>query len=152
MNIKDIKKLVDLVETAQVSRLSVETAEMKIEVRKELYTAAPMVDYRPQMMAQATVPVASTVSVEAAAPKDETAGLIPVKSEMVGTFYLTPNPDADPYVKTGDRIEKGQVICIIEAMKLFNEIESDVSGTIEKICVAHGESVEFGQPMFLVRP
>ena len=154
MNMKEIKKLVDLVEEAQVSRLSVETPELKIEVRKELNGVPQVITELPAQAVQAAAPVAAAPATPAApaAPVDDTAGLIPLKSEMVGTFYGAPNPDSDAYTKVGSAIQSGQVVCIIEAMKLFNEIESDVSGTVEKICVKDGESVEFGQTLFLLRP
>ena len=82
----------------------------------------------------------------------ETAGLVPIESPMVGTFYRAPAPGADPYVKEGDLIQKGTVVCIVEAMKLMNEIESEVGGRIVKIVVENGKPVEFGQALFLVEP
>ena len=98
-------------------------------------------------------PVAPAVAPAAAeAPAaDDTAGLTPITAQMVGTYYSSPNPDSPAFVKVGDQISNGQVICIIEAMKLFNEIESEVQGVVEKICVNNGDPVEFGQTLFLVR-
>lgn len=89
---------------------------------------------------------------EAKEAEEECAGCVEVRAPIVGTFYRAPAPDAPPYVKEGDRVEKGQVICIIEAMKLMNEIESEVSGIVKKILVQNGEPVEYGQPLFLIQP
>jgi len=86
------------------------------------------------------------------APADDCPNCVVVKAPIVGTFYRRPAPDAEPYVKEGDRVEKGQVLCIIEAMKLFNEIESEVSGIVRKILVEDGAPVEYGQPLFLIEP
>ncbi len=96
-------------------------------------------------------PVGSESQEPAAAVEDE-EGLHTVTSPIVGTFYRAPNPDADPYVKVGDFVEKGQVLCIVEAMKLMNEIESDVSGTIVKIFPENAQPVEFGERLFAIRP
>jgi acetyl-CoA carboxylase biotin carboxyl carrier protein len=95
-------------------------------------------------------PVASEPEPEAAA--DPNAGLHMVKSPIVGTYYGSPSPGAAPFVSPGERVEKGQVICIVEAMKLMNEIESDVAGEVVKCLVSNGQPIEFGQPLFSVRP
>lgn len=157
MNIKEIKRLVNLVEDAAVSHLSVETDGMKIEIKKELGGnghGAPAAVAIPQHAMQ--IPVQQPV--DAAAPQTEEKkeekrdeNLVAIKSQMVGTFYASPNPDAAAYVKQGDSLKKGQVVCIIEAMKLFNEIESDIEGVVEKICVENASPVEYGQELFLVR-
>ena len=101
--------------------------------------------------ATATGPAAPAVSAEAAAAAAE-EGLHWVISPIVGTFYRAPNPDAEPYVKVGDYVEKGQVLCIVEAMKLMNEIESDASGTVVKVVPQNAQPVEFGTILFLIRP
>ena len=150
MDLNEIKKLVKLVEEAQISHLCVEEEGQKIEVRKELQTSSsPVVVSVPQ----AEVPPAAVPApAQAATPApDDLAGLTPITSQMVGSFYEAPSPGAAPFVKVGDRVSQGQVICIIEAMKLFNEIESEVDGIVEKVCVSNGSSVEFGQELFLVR-
>ena len=151
MDIKHIKQLVKLVEEANISHLSLEVGDDKIKIKKEL-SVAPTSVVIPQAGPVATpAPVATSATTsEAPAPADD-PNLVPIKSQMVGTFYSSPNPESAPYVKVGDSIKINQVICIIEAMKLFNEIESDISGKIEKICVDNGTPVEFGQDLFLVR-
>ena len=155
MDFKEIKKLVELVEDAQISHLGLEEDGVKIEIKKEfgnqttsvvMPAAAPVAQVAPAMP-QAPTPVAEQQSVEAV-----NSNLIEVKAQMVGTFYDSPNPDSPAFVKEGDTIKSGQILCIIEAMKLFNEIESEVNGTIEKVCTKVGDSVEFGQVLFLVNP
>jgi acetyl-CoA carboxylase biotin carboxyl carrier protein len=88
----------------------------------------------------------------AAAPPADTGGLVTITSPIVGTFYRSPSPDADPYVEEGDTVKKGQVLCIVEAMKLMNEIESEVDGRVVKILVESAKPVEYGQPLFLIEP
>ena len=155
MDFKKIKKLVSLVETSDISSLSVEEDNLKVEIKRELGpslvsqslpVAAPI-----QAPPLPTAPVTSTDPTPSDAPSID-AGLVEIKSPMVGTFYLTPNPESPPFVSTGKSIAKGDVVCIVEAMKLFNEIESEISGTIDTICVDNGAPVEFDQPLFLVRP
>lgn len=86
------------------------------------------------------------------APKEDTSRYVEVKAPIVGTFYRAPSPEAEPFVKEGDMVKKGQVLCIIEAMKLMNEIESEVSGVVRKILVSNGEPIEYGQVLFLIEP
>ncbi|MSR88494.1 MAG: acetyl-CoA carboxylase biotin carboxyl carrier protein [Candidatus Margulisbacteria bacterium] len=150
MDLKEIKRLVQLVEEANISHLSIDSDGTKIEIKKELGHAPFPHQYQTHAIHHA--PVAPALAPVEAEPVDSNAHLTPIKAQMVGTFYGSPSPDAPQYVKVGDRIKEGQVICIIEAMKLFNEIEADQSGVVEKICVSSGNAVEFGQPMFLVRP
>ncbi len=153
MDFKKIKKLVSLVETSDISSLSVEEDNLKVEIKRELNQAPiqhvasvqPAVSVSPQAPAQA--PAATP---EESAPKS--SGALEIKSPMVGTFYTSPNPDSPPFVSTGATIKPGDIVCMIEAMKLFNEIESEVSGTIEKVCINNGDPVEFGQVLFLVTP
>jgi len=116
-----------------------------VPVGRPAPTAAPLSSPPPE-------PQASTAAADAAGASDEEEGLHQVTSPIVGTFYRAPNPDADPYVKVGDFVEKGQVLCIVEAMKLMNEIESDVSGTIVKVYPENAQPVEFGEPLFAIRP
>ncbi|RME68779.1 MAG: acetyl-CoA carboxylase biotin carboxyl carrier protein, partial [Nitrospirae bacterium] len=97
--------------------------------------------------------VLPTVPSEEQPSKEETpSGLHTIKSPIVGTFYRAPSPDAEPFVEVGSRVKKGDILCIIEAMKLMNEIESDIDGTVEKIMVENGQPVEYGQVLFLIRP
>jgi acetyl-CoA carboxylase biotin carboxyl carrier protein len=151
MDLKELKALLRLMEGNDVEELEVEEGGRRIRLRRR---PAP-VPTPPTAMFPASPAVPSGLATgsplpSAAAP--DTAGLIPVMSPMVGTFYRAPAPGATPYVKEGDPIQKGTVVCIIEAMKLMNEIESEVKGRIAKILVENGQSVEFGQTLFLVEP
>jgi len=153
MDFKKIKKLVSLVETSDISSLSVEEDNLKVEIKRELQSSiaqipvttvqqAPVVSATPTLSEPPKIPEAPT----------ENSDLIEIKSPMVGTFYSATNPESKPFVSNGSAVQKGDIVCIVEAMKLFNEIESDIGGTIEKICVNNGDAVEFGQALFLVRP
>jgi acetyl-CoA carboxylase biotin carboxyl carrier protein len=153
MNKKEIEELIRFVSKSGVNEVSLETGEIKITIKngnanrpvEQIVTtvAAPVM----QMAASAPV-VAAPV---AAAPAAE-ANYITVKSPMIGTFYRTPNPEKPNFVNIGDEIKPGNVLCIIEAMKLFNEIESEVSGRIVKVLVDNSSPVEYDQPLFLVDP
>lgn len=111
---------------------------------------APMMYHQP-MPGPAPSPAAAVPPAAAAAP-DPDAGLVPIKSPMVGTFYSTPNPESPPFVTEGSRVAPNSVVCIVEAMKVFNEIKAEVSGTIKRVLVKNEEPVEFGQPLFMVKP
>ncbi|MDA1353614.1 MAG: acetyl-CoA carboxylase biotin carboxyl carrier protein [bacterium] len=152
MDLKEIKKLIKMVEESEISGLMIEEGSMRVKIQKDFSGqayAAPV-----QMMApapQQQAPAAPVADAPAAKPASDTAGLIAVKAPMVGTFYSASNPESPAFVKEGDSISSGQVVCIIEAMKLFNEIESDISGRVEKILVKNGDAVEYGQDLFLLR-
>lgn len=153
MDLKEIKRLVQMVEEAKISHFSIEIDNMKVEIKKDLpaltqsyVMPAPSFAH---VAPQHVPPVAHAGDPVLAVAEDE--GLVPIKSQMVGTFYAASSAGAAPYVKVGDRVEVGQVVCIVEAMKLFNEIESDLSGTIEKVCVTNASPVEYGQTLFLIR-
>ncbi|MEC8678316.1 MAG: acetyl-CoA carboxylase biotin carboxyl carrier protein [Candidatus Margulisiibacteriota bacterium] len=155
MDFKKIKKLVSLVETSDISSLSVEEDNLKVEIKREINTPSPVIQ---QTVAAPQAPIAAApvapIAVDTPAAPEKTntdANLTEIKSPMVGTFYASPNPESPPFVTPGKTINEGEIICIVEAMKLFNEIEADISGTVEKICVQNGDPVEFGQPLFLVR-
>ncbi len=155
MNLKDIEKLIKLVEDSGLSKLSVEEDGIKIELIKEAqevvsYQPAPVVHQVsvPQAVApSASAPLVAQVAVE---PQNE-AGVEMFLSPMVGTYYAQPSPEAPVFVKVGDKVKKGQSLCIIEAMKLFNEIEADYNGTIMEILVNSQDAVEFGQPLFKIK-
>ncbi|RAP36501.1 acetyl-CoA carboxylase biotin carboxyl carrier protein [Candidatus Marinamargulisbacteria bacterium SCGC AAA071-K20] len=152
MDLSQIKKIIQLVEKAQISHLSVEEDGLKVEVKKELSNVASvLIPQAQQVVAANPVPV-QTAEEPVSSPVDALNGCVEVKTEMVGSFYVSSSPEAEAFVKVGDTIGKGKVICIIEAMKLFNEIESEVDGVIEKVCVENGAPVEFGQTLFHVRP
>ena len=154
MDFKDIKRLVELVESSTINHLSLDEDGTKIEIKKESVSTTSVV--LPQHIQPAPVaPVAAaaptpTSPTDSAAPVDD--NLTDIKAEMVGTFYQSPTPDSPAFVKVGDRIEKGTVLCVIEAMKLFNEIESEVSGVIKEICVNNEQAIEFGQTLFRISP
>ena len=150
MDLKELKALLRLMEGNDVEELEVEEAGRRVRIRRR---PAPG---RVPPSAMIPAPSASTSGAVTASPLTptaaEAAGLIPVQSPMVGTFYRAPAPGAEPYVKEGDLVQKGTVICIIEAMKLMNEIEAEVKGRIARILVENGQPVEFGQTLFLVEP
>lgn len=145
MDIERIKELIKLVEATDIAGLAVEDGDLKIEIKKQpdgaVYTA-PTVTAAPAAKPAVAQPTASA---------DTYHGLTAIKAPMTGTFYAAGSPDMPPYVSIGDNIKSGQPVCIVEAMKTFNEIESDISGTVEKILVRNQEPVEFGQALILVK-
>lgn len=155
MDLKELKRLIELVEAANISHFSIEEGGTKIKIEKELTavnSVSSVVLTQPVVQQQVVgAPVAPVVAVSSEEVADD-SDLIPIKAQMVGTFYSAPKPDSPVFVKVGDSISKGQTLCIIEAMKLFNEIESEVEGTLEKICVKNGDPIEFGQVLFLLKP
>ena len=152
MEYKELKKLVELVENAAITHLSIDENGTKIEIKKEIQETNSVV--LPQAAVATPVaqpPVVAPVEQQEPAAKIKDNNLIEIKAQMVGTFYHSANPDSDPFVKVGDSIKKGSIICIIEAMKLFNEIEAEEEGIIEEICVANEAAVEYGQTLFLIK-
>lgn len=161
MNKKEIEELIRFVSKSGVSEVSLEQKDFKITIKNAPRQIETVIQAAPPMHAQA-VPMAPVVpvAVQAAAPvapstpppvTDESKYHV-VKSPMIGTFYRTPAPDKPNFVNVGDEVKQGQVICIIEAMKLFNEIESDISGRIVKVLVDNSSPVEYDQPLFLIDP
>lgn len=160
MKTSEIRDLIDFIAKSGLNEVDIETQELKIHVKREpdqkvLKSAAPVVT------ATTPAPVAVTAPAPppAAAPTPATPAApaaggkhIEIKSPMIGTFYRSSNPDTPPLVSVGDKITKGQTVCIIEAMKLFNEIESEVSGTVVKVLVENASPVEYEQVLFLVEP
>lgn len=148
MDLKLIQKLIRMVEESDINGLKVEEGELKIDIKKGSEGKAAVAPvYAPPP------PVAPKAEVVAAAEKVslEDKDLIPITSPMVGTFYRAPSPDTPSFIEIGDTIKPGKVVCIIEAMKLFNEIEAEISGTVEKILVENAQPVEYGQTLMLVR-
>ena len=148
MDLRKLKTLIDLVSDSNVSELEITEAEGKVRIVKS--SGAPLVMQQPAV-AMVAAPVAAPVtaaSVADAAPAVETSHA--VKSPMVGTFYRSASPGAKPFVEVGDVVKEGETICIIEAMKILNEIEVDKSGTVRKILCENGQAVEYGQPLFLI--
>ncbi len=157
MNKKEIEELIKFVSKSGVSEVSLETDTVKITIKnaaprvvEQVLTAAPMMQMQMPMQA-APAPVAATPAPAPAASNDESK-YITVKSPMIGTFYRASSPDKPNFVNVGDEIKSGQAVCIIEAMKLFNEIESEISGRIVKVLVDNSSPVEYDQPLFLVDP
>lgn len=151
MDLRKLKTLIDLVAESGISELEVTEGEGKVRIVKsapQQLVAAPM-QYAPMpMQAAPAVANPAAVGAEAAAPALP-AGHI-VTSPMVGTFYRSPSPGAAEFVKVGDTVKEGQTICIIEAMKLLNEIEADKAGVIKEILIDNGQAVEYGQPLFVI--
>jgi acetyl-CoA carboxylase biotin carboxyl carrier protein len=166
MNQKEIRELIEFLIDKDIAEFELERGDVKLRVKRAgvqaVSTAAPLIvagsAHAPVAHAPAVpAPVAAAVApppavAHAPAVEDETAGAHVIKSPIVGTFYESPSPGAPPFVKVGDSVSVGQVLCIVEAMKLMNEIESDYSGTIVKRFVQNGQPVEYGQPLFAVKP
>jgi acetyl-CoA carboxylase biotin carboxyl carrier protein len=156
MDLKEIQALIKFVSTAGVDEVEINRKDFKLLIKKnavQLTSVAPVA--MPQAIAQPVAAVTAapaTPAVPAAAPASKTDNLITIKSPMVGTFYRSSNPDSPAFVNVGDEVKAGKVVCIIEAMKLFNEIESEVSGRIVKVLVENATPVEYDQPLFLVEP
>ncbi len=159
MEIKDVKKLLDYVVAADVNEFTYETGDVRVSVKRGVvqtaYTSAPAPTAAgvPMPATPTPVPEAEVATPAASAPADAAAtGLKEVTAPIVGTFYSAPAPDAAPFVKVGDRVQAGAVLCIIEAMKLMNEIEAETSGTIAEVLVRNEEPVEYGQALFRIDP
>lgn len=155
METKEIQKLIDFISNSGLDEVNIETADLKLNI-KRYSNVAPVVaapvahTLAPAPIAPATT-AAPAASAEPAAPA-AASNLVTIKSPMIGTFYRAAGPDKPNFVEVGDDVSVGKVVCIIEAMKLFNEIESEVSGKIVKILVDDATPVEFDQPLFLVEP
>lgn len=159
MNIKEIQDLIKFVAKAGVTEVEIEQKDFKITIKTPLDSEKQIVVQAAAPVAQAIAPVvaAPVAQVEAQAPAAaptaaENSNLITIKSPMIGTFYRSPGPDKDVFVNVGETIAPGKTICIIEAMKLFNEIEAEISGKIVKVLVDDATPVEYDQPLFLVEP
>jgi acetyl-CoA carboxylase biotin carboxyl carrier protein len=162
MDYKQIQELIKIINRSNIGELSIEEKDFKITIKQkkekaQTFVTAPSTSQPiaavPQVtMAQPPITMQSAEPVQKTPTADATAGLITIKSPMIGTFYRRASPDKPLYVEVGSEIEPGKVICIIEAMKLFNEIESDISGKIVKILVDDSSPVEYDQPLFLVEP
>ena len=164
MNTSYIKKLIKLVEESDIGSLEVSSWGRRVKIEHRLRHAdnghvgetvvlqsSPAVAAPAAVQAPVAVPAPAAAPV-AEAPADDTGKYVEIKSPMVGTFYSSPAPDASSYVSLNEKIGVGQVVCIVEAMKLMNEIESEVSGRVVKILVENAQPVEFGQAMFLIDP
>ena len=162
MKAKEIQELIDFIAKSGLNKVDIETEEFKISVQREAsqkvkYSSSPMQAApaapsapAPQALAAPSLPAAPPAPVQPAA--DDTSKYITIKAPMIGTLYRSASPESPLFVNVGDEVKKGQVICIIEAMKLFNEIESEVSGRIVKVLADNATPVEYDQPLFLVDP
>ena len=150
MDTKEIQRLLDYIAKSPLAEVSIETEGLKVSVKKHS-EAAPVVTYSAPAVVAAPAPVASAAAPAAPAAVEPSADQYhTIKSPMIGTFYRAAGPDKDNYVEVGSDIEPGKTVCMIEAMKLFNEIDSEVAGKIVKILVENATPVEFDQPLFLV--
>ena len=165
LKVQEIRELIKLVDQSSIDEFVYENEGSKIQMKKNaapvVTTVQPVLQAAPAPVQTAPAPVAVPAAVtetKQEAPKVEatnqadTSNLHKITSPMVGTFYASPTPDADVYVKAGDKVSKDSIVCIVEAMKLFNEIEAEVNGEIVEILVKNGQLVEYGQPLFLVKP
>lgn len=152
MDISQIKKLIQLLNDNNLGELKVQEGDFKISIRHRDYaktSGVASVVSAPAVTTAATTPAASTETKKEATPA---GNFQTVKAPMIGTFYRSSGEGKEPFVKVGDKVKKGDVLCIIEAMKLFNEIQSEVSGKIIKVMVDNAQAVEYDQPLFLVEP
>ena len=148
MDLRKLKTLIDLVSESNISELEIAEADGKVRIVKAYGTAAPSPSV-PTMVHSIPAPAAAAVTPPPAAEAKVETGHI-IKSPMVGTFYRTASPGSDPFVEIGSAVKLGEPVCIIEAMKIMNEIEADMAGTIREILCENGQAVEFGQPLFVI--
>lgn len=148
MDLRKLKKLIDLVEESGISELELTEDGEKVRISRNFTSNQSFVQQPQQHFVASAAP--QTVSAEAAAPIPVVEEGHTVTSPMVGTFYSSPSPDADVFVKVGDKVEVGDTLCIIEAMKLLNEIESDKAGVVKKVLASNAQAVEFGEPLFII--
>tara|TARA_B100001121_G_scaffold298171_1_gene305422 strand:+ start:1764 stop:2258 length:495 start_codon:yes stop_codon:yes gene_type:complete len=162
IDIRKLKELVRLMVANDLTEMDLRDSEEQVTIHRPSVYSAPQVTQSPAApppQAAAPAPAAATPAPAAAAPApavepeaDDTAGLVPVSSPMVGTFYSAASPDVDDFVKVGDSVGPDTVICLVEAMKIFNEIKAECSGTVQKVLVSSGDAVEFGQDLLLIKP
>jgi acetyl-CoA carboxylase biotin carboxyl carrier protein len=160
MDSKEIQSLIKFVSKSGVNEVSIEQGDFKITIKTDhgpqehqyIVQAPPVQEAPVQMQPQATAPAATAADAPVAPAAEENSNYIEIKSPMIGTFYRKPSPDKDTFVNVGDMISVGDVICVVEAMKLFNEIESEVAGKVVKVLVDDTSPIEYDQPLFLIDP
>lgn len=162
MKAKEIKDLINFIATSGLDEVSLETEEIKLHIKKQAtaapvaYVEQPVIQQKaaaPAQIASApATPVEEATTETSKTPAADDSNYITIKSPMIGTFYRAQNPESAPFVSIGDTVSEGKVVCVIEAMKLFNEIESEVSGKIVQVLVENASPVEYDQPLFLVDP
>ena len=160
MDLRKIKKLIELLEASNLSEIEIQEGKDSVRLSRNLVQAATAVQAPPAVAVSAPAAVQASAEPAKDAPPAEPdtadADAVPegelVRSPMVGTFYDSPDPDSDPFAPVGKSVSRGETLCLIEAMKMFNQIESEVSGTVVAVLVESGEPVEFDQPLFVVKP
>ena len=155
MKTKEIRDLIDFIADTGLNEVKIETEELRLSIKREsgkTKVIEAVAQAAPAPVASAPAPAPAAPAAEAAPAADTKAGYLEIKSPMIGTFYRAANPESDAFANVGDSVSVGQTVCIVEAMKLFNEIESEVSGKIVKVLVDNGTPVEYDQPLFLVDP
>jgi acetyl-CoA carboxylase biotin carboxyl carrier protein len=152
VDLKDIKAIIDLMKKNSITEFELERQDSKIRLKRGLNGNTPSVQYD-EALVTGSIPVSSSImAVPSAAPLPVATGEIDIKSPMIGTFYRAPSPEAGNYAEVGTEVNADTVVCIIEAMKVMNEIKSEVKGIVTQVLVENGKPVEFGQPLFKVRP
>ncbi|MDP5140550.1 MAG: acetyl-CoA carboxylase biotin carboxyl carrier protein [Spirosomaceae bacterium] len=159
METKEIQKLIDFISKSDLDEVNIETSELKLKIKRNTEVKQIMASpNNPQMISVAAPQITETPALPAAPVADKSvaptadSNLLTITSPMIGTFYRSGGPEKPSFIEVGDDIQSGKVVCIIEAMKLFNEIESEISGKIVKVLVEDATPVEFDQPLFLVEP
>lgn len=163
MDTKELEQIISILRSNGITEFELKRGDMHVKLSREVLNPASNSvavghPVPPMMAPQAMVPLHTAASVNGSANgnsahiADDTAGLVKVESPIVGTFYSKPSPEAGPFVREGDRVEKGDTLCIIEAMKLMNEIEAPRAGKIERVLLGDGKVVEFGEVLFLINP
>ena len=152
MNLKEIKELIDLIENSQVEEFEIEKAGVRVRIKKGRGGQVLQSDSSSSLGSASSSKQGAAKEQESSKREEENKGFATVRAPVVGTFYRALTPGAPPYVEEGTEVKKGQVLCLIEAMKLMNEIEAEIEGRITAILVENGQPVEYGQPLFLIDP
>jgi acetyl-CoA carboxylase biotin carboxyl carrier protein len=154
IDIRKLKELVRLMTTSDLTELDLRDKEEQVTIRRATAQGAPQVMHHaaPAVQQVAAAAAAAPVAVVAPVAVSEDAGLLAIESPMVGTFYASPSPDKPSFVSVGGEVGPNSVVCLVEAMKIFNEIKAERSGVIAKVLVKSGQAVEFGQPLYMIKP
>lgn len=156
MNLKELKELIEMLRGTDISEVEIERSGVKVRLRKggdvTVHPLMPRMEYPPAAIVAPSVPEASKADAAGGQPEAAKPNQIRVTSPIVGSFYRSSSPEKPSYVEVGDTVKKGQVLCIIEAMKLMNEIESETAGKIVQVLAESGQPVEYGQPLFVIEP
>lgn len=150
MDIRKIKKLIELLDESGIAEIEIKEGEESVRISRQSATAAAPVSMMPPMAPAAALNMPATAAEEAAPAAEEEISGHKITSPMVGTFYRSPSPGTPPFTDVGKRVNAGDTLCIIEAMKILNQIEADVSGVVKAVLVENGQPVEFGEPLFII--